>query len=65
MESAQLARIAERLRDSAGPLNEKGRGHLQLLVGVGLTFSWVYLDLPLGPGAVVKYTLPAPAAPAP
>jgi aminobenzoyl-glutamate transport protein len=33
-----------------------------LIIGVALTFSWVYLDLPLGPGAVVHYTLP-PAAP--
>lgn len=29
-----------------------------LIVGVGLTFAWVYVDLPLGPGAVVDYTLP-------
>jgi aminobenzoyl-glutamate transport protein len=37
-----------------------------LIVGIVLTFSWVYLNLPLGPGAVVHYTLPAaPAAPAP
>jgi aminobenzoyl-glutamate transport protein len=37
-----------------------------LITGIGLTFAWVYLDLPLGPGAVVEYTLPAqPAAPAP
>jgi len=39
-----------------------------LIVGLGLTFSWVYLDLPLGPGAVVDYALPsapAPTAPAP
>jgi aminobenzoyl-glutamate transport protein len=34
------------------------------VIGIGLTFAWVYLDLPLGPGAVVDYTLPAtPAAP--
>ncbi len=37
-----------------------------LITGIGLTFAWVYLDLPLGPGAVVEYTLPAqPAAPSP
>jgi aminobenzoyl-glutamate transport protein len=37
-----------------------------MLVGVGLTFAWVYLGVPLGPGAAVEYTLPAaPAAPAP
>lgn len=37
-----------------------------MLFGVGMTFAWVYLDLPLGPGAAVEYTLPAaPAAPAP
>jgi hypothetical protein len=28
-----------------------------------MTFAWVYLDLPLGPGAVVDYTLPAAPAP--
>ncbi|MBI1252479.1 MAG: hypothetical protein GC189_13535 [Alphaproteobacteria bacterium] len=27
-----------------------------MVVGVGLTFAWVYLDLPLGPGAAVAYT---------
>jgi aminobenzoyl-glutamate transport protein len=30
-----------------------------LVAGLGLTFAWVYLDLPLGPGAVVDYVLPA------
>jgi aminobenzoyl-glutamate transport protein len=34
-------------------------------LGLGLTFTWVYLDLPLGPGAVVDYVLPATPAPAP
>jgi aminobenzoyl-glutamate transport protein len=35
-----------------------------LIVGIGLTFGWVYLDLPLGPGAEVHYEMPAqPAAP--
>jgi aminobenzoyl-glutamate transport protein len=37
-------------------------------LGLALTFTWVYLDLPLGPGAVVDYTLPptsAPVTPAP
>lgn len=29
-----------------------------LITGIALTFAWVYLDLPLGPGAVVDYTLP-------
>jgi len=29
-----------------------------LIVGMAMTFGWVYLDLPLGPGAVVDYTLP-------
>jgi aminobenzoyl-glutamate transport protein len=36
-----------------------------LIAGVALTFSWVYLDLPLGPGAIVEYTLPTNAAPPP
>lgn len=38
-----------------------------LITGIVLTFAWVYLDLPLGPGAVVDYALPAatPAASAP
>jgi len=42
-----------------------------LIIGLGLTFGWVYLDLPLGPGATVEYQLPAaqpaaaPAVPAP
>jgi aminobenzoyl-glutamate transport protein len=35
------------------------------VAGLALTFTWVFLDLPLGPGAVVDYTLPAPAAPTP
>lgn len=35
-----------------------------LIVGLGLTFGWVYLDLPLGPGAMVDYQLPAAQAPA-
>jgi aminobenzoyl-glutamate transport protein len=35
-----------------------------LIVGLGLTFGWVYLDLPLGPGASVDFTMPA-ATPAP
>jgi aminobenzoyl-glutamate transport protein len=36
------------------------------IVGVAMTFAWVYLDLPLGPGAVVDYQLPAQTtAPAP
>ncbi len=30
-----------------------------LIVGLGLTFGWVYLDLPLGPGAGVDFTMPA------
>lgn len=30
-----------------------------LLVGLAQTFFWVYLDLPLGPGAGVHYTLPS------
>ncbi|MGE0596473.1 MAG: AbgT family transporter [Hyphomonadaceae bacterium] len=34
-----------------------------LITGVALTFAWVYLDLPLGPGATVDYVLP-PSAPA-
>jgi aminobenzoyl-glutamate transport protein len=29
-----------------------------LLTGLALTFAWVFLDLPLGPGASVDYTLP-------
>jgi aminobenzoyl-glutamate transport protein len=32
-----------------------------LIIGIGLTLSWVYLDLPLGPGAVVGYELPTQA----
>ncbi len=37
-----------------------------LIAGIGLTFSWVFLDLPLGPGAIVDYKLPVtPFAPAP
>jgi len=36
-----------------------------MLAGLGLTFAWVFLDLPLGPGAVVDYSLPTAAAPAP
>jgi len=31
-----------------------------MITGVAMTFAWVFLDLPLGPGAVVDYTLPAP-----
>lgn len=35
-----------------------------LIIGLGLTFGWVFLDLPPGPGASVDYTLPAaPATP--
>jgi aminobenzoyl-glutamate transport protein len=34
-----------------------------MLVGLGLTFGWVFLDLPLGPGAVVDYTLPTAPTP--
>lgn len=30
-----------------------------LIVGLCLTFAWVYLNLPLGPGASVHYQLPA------
>lgn len=30
-----------------------------LIVGMALTFGWVLLDLPLGPGASVGYSLPA------
>jgi aminobenzoyl-glutamate transport protein len=26
-----------------------------LIVGLALTFAWVWLDLPLGPGATVGY----------
>ncbi len=34
-----------------------------LIISLGLTFGWVFLDLPLGPGASVDYALPtAPAA---
>ena len=33
-----------------------------LIAGMAMTFAWVYVDLPLGPGAVVDYTLPADAA---
>lgn len=32
-----------------------------LVTGLGLTFAWVFLDLPLGPGATVDYRLPAAA----
>jgi aminobenzoyl-glutamate transport protein len=32
-----------------------------LLAGTALTFAWVGLDLPLGPGAAVRYVLPPPA----
>lgn len=36
------------------------------IAGIALTFAWVYLDVPLGPGAVVDYQLPAQTtAPAP
>ncbi|MDZ4690884.1 AbgT family transporter [Terricaulis sp.] len=31
-----------------------------MITGVGMTFAWVFLDLPLGPGAVVDYVLPTP-----
>jgi aminobenzoyl-glutamate transport protein len=30
-----------------------------LITGIALTIGWVALDLPLGPGATVGYTLPA------
>ena len=30
-----------------------------LIVGIAMTVGWVYLGLPLGPGASVAYTLPA------
>jgi aminobenzoyl-glutamate transport protein len=30
-----------------------------LIAGLCLTFAWVYLNLPLGPGASVRYELPA------
>jgi aminobenzoyl-glutamate transport protein len=30
-----------------------------LIMGLAMTFAWVFLDLPLGPGAVVDYVLPA------
>ncbi|MEO1038685.1 MAG: AbgT family transporter [Pseudomonadota bacterium] len=33
-----------------------------LISGVIMTVAWVYLGLPLGPGATVEYTLPAAAA---
>jgi aminobenzoyl-glutamate transport protein len=33
-----------------------------MIAGLGLTFAWVYFDLPLGPGATVDYVLPAAAA---
>ena len=36
-----------------------------LIIGLALTFGWVFLDLPLGPGASVDYALPPPPAPAP
>lgn len=36
-----------------------------LITGIALTFAWVYLDLPLGPGASVGYALPPAPAPAP
>lgn len=29
-----------------------------MLTGLGLTILWVYLDLPLGPGAPISFTLP-------
>ena len=32
-----------------------------LIAGLALTFGWVFLDLPLGPGATVDYALPSPA----
>ncbi len=36
------------------------------IAGIALTFAWVFLDLPLGPGAVVDYQLPTQTtAPAP
>lgn len=31
-----------------------------LIIGLALTFGWVFLDLPLGPGATVDYSLPTP-----
>jgi aminobenzoyl-glutamate transport protein len=34
-----------------------------LLMGLGMTFAWVYFDLPLGPHASVDYALPATPAP--
>jgi aminobenzoyl-glutamate transport protein len=36
-----------------------------LLMGLGMTFAWVYFDLPLGPHATVDYALPSapPTAP--
>ena len=34
-----------------------------LLVGLAMTFFWVYLNLPLGPGAGVHYSLPSQATP--
>ena len=33
-----------------------------LIIGLALTFGWVFLDLPLGPGASVDYALPTPPA---
>ncbi len=36
-----------------------------MVAGLGLTFAWVYFDLPLGPGAVVDYVLPATTSPVP
>lgn len=33
------------------------------LAGVVITFGWVALDLPVGPGATVAYSLPAPVRP--
>ena len=32
-----------------------------LIAGMLMTFGWVYLDVPLGPGAGVDYTLPTDA----
>ena len=32
-----------------------------MIAGLALTFAWVYFGLPLGPGAVVEYALPADA----
>lgn len=36
-----------------------------MIAGLGLTFAWVYLNLPLGPGAAVEYALPPTPVPAP